>query len=355
MAYTAIPAIGEFGLIENIASIVAPTLAAVPELLTGIGDDCAVFEPAPELLQVATTDLLVEHVHFDLLTTPLKHLGKKAISVNVSDICAMNALPCYALIGLAVPPNFPISMIEEIYRGMSQAAEEYGLAIAGGDTSSSHSGLMISVTMIGEVSPEMITRRNGAGTGDLICVTGTIGGATAGLKLLMREKAIMLEHLKHNESCSSNILADLQEYSEAIKQQLLPHARIDMVKYFHSKNITPSAMIDISDGLSSDLQHLCRRSSTGAIIYEERLPIHASTRQIADEFQDDALTWALTGGEDYQLLFTIAKEAYENIAENTAISVIGEITDAENGINLRDQYGMNIAMESIRGFDHFSA
>ncbi len=355
MAYTAIPAIGEFGLIENIASIVAPTLAAVPELLTGIGDDCAVFEPSPELLQVATTDLLVEHVHFDLLTTPLKHLGKKAISVNVSDICAMNALPCYALIGLAVPPNFPISMIEELYRGMSQAAEEYGLAIAGGDTSSSHSGLMISVTMIGEVSSEMITRRNGACVGDLICVTGTIGGAAAGLKLLMREKAIMLEHLKHNESCNSNILADLQEYSEAIKQQLLPQARIDMVKYFHSKNITPSAMIDISDGLSSDLQHLCRRSSTGAMIYEERLPIHASTRQIADEFQDDTLTWALTGGEDYQLLFTIPKDEYRRIADNTALSVIGEITDAENGINLRDRYGMNIAMESIRGFDHFSA
>ncbi|TLU85784.1 MAG: thiamine-phosphate kinase [Chlorobium sp.] len=355
MPFTAIPEIGEFGLIERIASLVAPTLPAVPELLTGIGDDCAVFRPSAELLQVSTTDILAEQVHFDLLTTPLKHLGSKAISVNVSDICAMNALPRYALVSIAVPASFPVTMIEELYIGMSHAAKEYGLAIAGGDTSSSRSGLVISVTMIGEVSPELITRRSGAKPGDLVCVTGSLGGAAAGLKLLMREKEIMLNHIENNEPYTKSVISDLNEYREAIQQQLLPLARIEIVRLFHAKHLHPSSMIDISDGLSSDLQHLCRHSNTGALIHENHIPIHASTRRIADELQDDALTWALTGGEDYQLLFTLSKEKYQTIADNKAISVIGEMTDPDSGIHLCDMYGMKIDLESIKGFDHFSA
>ncbi len=355
MPFKAIPEIGEFGLINKIAALAAPTLAAVPELLTGIGDDCAVFQPSAELLQVSTTDILAELVHFDLLTTPLKHLGSKAISVNVSDICAMNALPRYALISLAVPQSFPIAMIEELYIGMSHAAKEYGLAIAGGDTSASRSGLVISITIVGEVSPEQLTHRSGAKPGELLCVTGSLGGAAAGLKLLMREKEIMLNHIENNEPYTKNVMADLKEYSEAIQQQLLPLARIDIIRYFHSKNIHPSSMIDISDGLSSDLKHICHKSNTGALIHENHLPIHSSTRRIADELQDDALTWALTGGEDYQLLFTIPREKYQIIADTREISIIGEITDPESGVNLCDRYGMNIDLASISGFDHFSS
>ena len=354
MLYKAMSEIGEFGLIDKIAALAEPTLSAVPELLTGIGDDCAIYRPSDELLQVATTDMLVDQVHFDLLTTPLRHLGSKAISVNVSDICAMNALPRYALISLAIPASFSVAMVEELYQGMSHAAKEYGLAIAGGDSSSSRSGLVISVSMIGEVSEKELTRRSGAGPGELLCITGSLGGAAAGLKLLMREKEIMLNHIENNESYQRNVMADLMEYREAIQRQLLPLARIDIVRFFHSRAIRPSSMIDISDGLSSDLQHLCRQSRVGALIDEGRIPIRSSTRLIADELQDDALTWALTGGEEYQLLFTIPREDYPDIADNKEIAVIGETTDAKEGVLLNDIYGMKIDLSSIRGFDHFT-
>ena len=346
--------IGEFGLINRIAALAETTLPAVPELLTGIGDDCAIYCPSTKLLQVATTDMLVDQVHFDLLTTPLRHLGSKAISVNVSDICAMNALPRYALISLAIPASFSVTMVEELYQGMSHAAKEYGLAIAGGDTSSSRSGLVISISMIGEVAEEELTRRSGAQPGELLCITGSLGGAAAGLKLLMREKEIMLNHIENNECYQRNVMADLKEYREAIQQQLLPLARIDVIRFFHSRNIHPSSMIDISDGLSPDLQHLCRHSNVGAMIDEGRIPIQGSTRRIADELQDDALTWALTGGEEYQLLFTIPKAEYMAIADNREISVIGETTDAQEGVQLSDIYGMKIDLSSIRGFDHFN-
>ncbi|MEI8187230.1 MAG: thiamine-phosphate kinase [Chlorobiaceae bacterium] len=355
MPYNALSGIGEFGLIDKIAAIAESTLYNVPNLVRGIGDDCAVFQPAEGLLQVATTDMLVDQVHFDLLTTPLKLLGSKSISVNVSDICAMNALPRYALISIAVPPSFSVEMIEELYEGMSYAAKEYGVAIAGGDTSSSRSGLVISVSMIGEVAGEQITYRNGAKKGELICVSGSLGGAAAGLRLLMREKEIMLEHIENNEPYNKNVMADLKEYSDAIQHQLLPLARLDIVRLLHAKRVRPSAMIDISDGLSQDLQHICRGSNTGALIHESRIPIHPGTRRIADELQNDALTLALSGGEDYQLLFTISKEDYEAIADDREISVIGEITGSEEGVLLSDIYGMTIDLTSMTGFDHFSS
>ncbi len=355
MPYRAISGIGEFGLIDKIASLAEPTLSAVPELLMGIGDDCAVYEPSKEVLQVATCDMLVDQVHFDLLTTPMNLLGSKAISVNVSDICAINAIPRYALISLAVPSSLSVEMIEELYRGMSHAAREYGLALAGGDTSSSKSGLIISVSMIGEVSENMLTKRSGARPGELICVSGFLGGSAAGLKLLVREKEIMLEHIENNEPYNKSVMADLKEYGEAIQDHLLPIARLDMVRLFHSKNICPSSMIDISDGLSPELQHICKVSNIGALIDENRIPIRALTRRIADELQDDALSWALTGGEDYQLLFTIPKDEYRKIADSKEISVIGETTDAESGLLLRDMYGMTIDLASVKGFDHFNS
>jgi thiamine-monophosphate kinase len=353
MPYKAISDLGEFGLIDRISSLVGPTLDASPNLLTGIGDDCAVYQPTAGMLEVTTTDLLVEKVHFDLLTTPLKHLGSKSISVNVSDICAMNATPQYALIGIAVPPSFSVEMIEELYKGMSHAARIYGVAIAGGDTSVSRSGLFISVTMTGEVSGERLTRRSGAKPGEMICVTGTLGGAAAGLRLLMREKNIMLEHIEHHEPYNKSLMVDLEEYADAIKEQLLPAARIDIIRFFHSRNINPTAMIDISDGLSSDLRHLCNSSGTGAVIHEGRIPVHSGARRIADELRDDALGWSLTGGEDYQLLFTLPKERFPDIAEHDDISIIGEITEKDAGISLVDIYGMSIDLEKLPGYDHF--
>ncbi|NTW56689.1 MAG: thiamine-phosphate kinase [Chlorobiaceae bacterium] len=353
MASNLIPEIGEFGLIGKIAKIAGPTLEAVPKLIEGIGDDCAVYRLSEELLQVSTTDILVDQVHFDLLTTPVKHLGSKAMSVNVSDICAMNAIPRYALVSLAIPPSFPVEMIEELYRGMANAAAEYGVAIAGGDTSSSRSGLVISVAVTGEVTEERIAYRRGASPGDLVCVTGMLGGAAAGLRLLMREKDIMLEHLENRETYDRNLMADLEEYRNAIRSQLLPLARLDIVKFFHSAGIRPTSMIDISDGLSSELQHICRSSNTGALIYENSIPIGPETRLTAEEFQDDALTWALTGGEDYELLFTVPKDSLQDISAHRDISVIGEITPPEEGIFIRDIYGMKIDLAAISGFDHF--
>jgi len=353
MPYKAISDIGEFGLIDRLSKLVEPTLAEAPSLLKGIGDDCAVYRISEYTLQVATTDLLAEQVHFDLLTTPLRHLGSKCISVNVSDICAMNALPSFALISLAVPPSFSVAMIEELYRGMSHAASEYGLAIAGGDTSSSRSGLVITVSMTGETTDECITMRKGAKPGDLICVTGTLGGAAAGLKVLMREKNIMLDHLANNEPYSKSLMADLQEYSIAIQHQLLPAARSDIVRFLHASAITPTAMIDLSDGISSDLRHLCISSDTGAVIFENKIPVNPQAREIADELQEDVITWSLAGGEDYELLFTLPKEQRETVERHKDISIIGEITDKKSGILLTDIYGMTINLGDLAGFDHF--
>jgi thiamine-monophosphate kinase len=354
MSFRPIFEIGEFGLIERLAAITAHTLKQVPEVLEGIGDDCAVYSTGGNTLQVATADLLVEQVHFDLLTTPLHHLGSKAISVNVSDICAMNAVPRYALISIAVPSNLPAEMLEELYRGISHAASLYGVAIAGGDTSSSPNGLTISVSMTGETTSEQLTLRKGASPGDMICVTGTLGGSAAGLKVLMREKATMLEQLRNKEPYDKNVMAELKEYAEAIRHHLLPGARTDIVEFFAEERIVPTSMIDISDGLLSDLGHLCRRSGVGAHIEESRIPVLPEARAIAEEFQQDVFDWALTGGEDYQLLFTLPKLHYDQVAAHRDITVIGQIIEKEEGMLLTDIFGMSIDMAEMKpGFDHF--
>jgi thiamine-monophosphate kinase len=353
MAYKATSEVGEFYLIDRISAIVNPTLAASPGLIAGIGDDCAVWHPAAAMIEVASTDLLLEQVHFDLLTTPVKHLGSKAISVNVSDICAMNAIPRHALVSIAVPPSFPVEMIEELYRGMEASAREYGIAIVGGDTSRSPSGLVLSVTVTGEAEESNVTYRKGAEPGDLVCLTGTLGGSAAGLRVLTREKLIMMEHIEHNEAYEGSIMADLKEYSGAIQQHLLPLARLDIVRFLHERRAQPSAMIDVSDGLGQDLGHICNASGTGALLQENRIPVNSTARLIADELQDDALGWAISGGEDYQLLFTMPHEEYRKIADNRDISVIGEITPKEQGILLKDIYGIEIDLRSLPGFDHF--
>jgi thiamine-monophosphate kinase len=354
MSFKPISEIGEFGLIERLSAISAPTLKNTPALIEGIGDDCAVYRTGGPSLQVATTDLLVEQVHFDLLTTPMHHLGSKSIAVNVSDVCAMNALPEYALVSIAVPGNVSVEMVEQLYAGMAHAAARYGVAIAGGDTSSSPSGLTISVTMTGQADDSRLTLRRGAKPGELICVSGRLGGSAAGLKLLQRERTIMLELLRNNEPYDKDVMAELREYSEAIRCHLLPEARIDLVKFFHEKGVVPTSMIDISDGLTSDLRHICRRSKVGAHIEEGRIPVLTEARAVADEFQDDAITWALSGGEDYQLLFTLPKAMHDEVSGNRDISVIGEILPEEEGMLLTDIFGMTIDLEqSAGGFDHF--
>jgi thiamine-monophosphate kinase len=355
MSFKPLSEIGEFGLIERLSAIALPTLKHTPGLVEGIGDDCAVYQTEGSSLTVSTTDILLEQVHFDLLTTPLHHLGSKAISVNVSDICAMNAHPRYALVSIAIPASVPVEMIETLYKGMSRAASIYGLAIAGGDTSFSPSGLMISVAVTGEVAKDRLTLRKGAMPGDMICITGILGGAAAGLQVLMREKNLMMEHLRNNETYDKNVMAELEEYTAAIRCQLLPEARLDIVNYFHENDIVPTSMIDVSDGLTSDLGHICKRSNTGAHIYEGRIPLLSEARAIADEFQEDTITWALTGGEDYQLLFTVPKTRFQTIAKHRDISIIGEITPPEEGILMTDIYGMTIDLSGIRGFDHFKS
>ena len=353
MSFKPISDIGEFGLIERIASIVAPTCETKSRLIEGIGDDCAVYELSSSTVQVATTDLLLEHVHFDLLTTPLQHLGSKAISVNISDICAMNAKPCYALVSIALPSKASIEFVETVYRGMSETARLYNTALAGGDTSASSGGVAISVMVAGEIEKEKIAYRKGAQPGDLVCVTGSLGGAAAGLRALMREKNVMLEHVKHGETYDKDVMSNLEEYSEAIRQQLLPSARVDIIDFFHKHSIVPTSMIDISDGLASDLAHICKRSGVGAYIEESRIPIFSQARHIADEFQEDAVNYALSGGEDYQLLFTLKAEQFSAIASHPDISVIGKITPEEEGLLLSDIYGMNIDMSTLGGFNHF--
>ncbi|MGC8774395.1 MAG: thiamine-phosphate kinase [Chlorobaculum sp.] len=354
MSFKPISEIGEFGLIDQLAKLTAPSARRRPELIEGIGDDCAVWQSDESVVQVATTDILTEHVHFDLLTTPLHHLGSKAISVNVSDICAMNAMPDYALVSIAVPPKMPVEMVEELYKGINHAAEIYGLAIAGGDTSSSASGLFISISMTGTTTPELLTLRKGTSPGDLVCVTGTLGGSTAGLHLLQREKATMIEQMRNNEPYNKEVMAELQEYAEAIRSHLLPEARIDIIDFFSEEGIVPTAMIDISDGLAADLAHLCHRSGVGAKIDESKLPVLPEARAVAEEFQQDVFDWALTGGEDYQLLFTVPKKEYDLIASHRDITVIGEITEKEKGMMLTDIFGMTIDMADMkRGYDHF--
>ncbi len=354
MSFKPISDIGEFGLIKRIASIVAPTCETKPRLIKGIGDDCAVYELSSSTVQVATTDLLLEHVHFDLLTTPLQHLGSKSLSASISDICAMNAKPCYALVSIALPQKASVEFVETVYRGMSEAARLYSTALAGGDTSASSGGVAISVMAAGETEKEKISYRKGACPGDLVCVTGSLGGAAAGLRVLMREKDVMLEHLRHGETYDKDIMSDLEEYSEAIRQQLLPSARVDIIDFFHKHSIVPTSMIDISDGLASDLAHICKRSGVGAYIEESRIPILSQARHIADEFQEDAVNYALSGGEDYQLLFTLKPEQFSAIASHPDISIIGKITPKEDGLILTDIYGTNIDMKTLGGFDHFS-
>lgn len=306
--------LGEFGLIQHLTENIKLQNKST---IKGVGDDAAVINYTNKQT-VVTTDLLVEGIHFDLLYTPLKHLGYKAVAVNLSDVYAMNAQPKQITVSLAVSNRISVEALEELYEGMLLACNIYGVDLVGGDTTSSTSGLIISITALGEAEEKELVYRDGAKENDLICVSGDLGGAFMGLQLLEREKQI------YNEN--PNVQPDFSGFDYVLERQLKPEPRKDVIDMFKEIGVKPTAMIDVSDGLSSDLIHICQQSKVGCTIYEDKLPLDHQTITVAEEMKLDATVCALNGGEDYELLFTISLDDYEKIKEQQRVSVIGHIT-----------------------------
>jgi thiamine-monophosphate kinase len=319
---TEISLLGEFGLIEHLTKNIE--LQNVSSIL-GVGDDAAVIDHFGKQ-SVITTDLLIEGVHFDLTYTPLKHLGYKSVIVNLSDIYAMNATPTQITLSIGFSNRFSLEALDEFYEGVYAACAAYGVDLIGGDTSSSQKGLIISVTAIGEVLPEKIVRRNTARPGDLLCCSGDLGAAYVGLLFLEREKKIFLE--------SPQVQPDLEGEKYVISKLLKPEARKDIIEFFEEKEIVPTAMMDISDGLSSEILHICKQSGVGCRLYEEKIPIADEMRNAAYKFEIDPTACALSGGEDYELLFTLAQSEYDKLVLNEQISVIGYMTELGEGTKI---------------------
>ncbi|HEY1039894.1 MAG TPA: thiamine-phosphate kinase, partial [Bacteroidia bacterium] len=301
---TELSALGEFGLIDHLTKHIEIKNAST---VKGVGDDAAVLE-YKDMVTLVSTDMLVEGIHFDLSYMPLRHLGYKAVTVNLSDICAMNAMPKQITVSIAVSSRFPVEAIEELYAGITSACNNYQVDLVGGDTTSSLSGLIISVTAIGEAKKENVTYRNGAKEKDLICVSGDLGGAYMGLQLLEREKAVFKEN--------PNVQPDLDGNDYILERQLKPEARIDIPIILEKLGVKPTSMIDISDGLASELFHLCNQSGLGCELYEEKIPIDPMTYDRAREFGLDPTVCALSGGEDYELLFTVPLSEHEKVSNN---------------------------------------
>ncbi len=337
---TEIGTLGEFGLIEHLTSRFE---IRNPSTVKGVGDDAAVIDNKG-FLTVVSTDMLVEGIHFDLMYFPLKHLGYKSVVVNLSDICAMNARPRQLTVSIAVSNRFSVEALEELYSGIEAACKTYGVDLVGGDTTSSHKGLIISVTAIGQGEKNKLTYRSGARPGDLICVTGDLGAAYLGLQLLEREKQLYLE--------DPSIQPDLENQQHAVGRFLKPEARLDMIDIFEKAQLVPTAMIDISDGLSSDLMHICKQSKVGAYIEETGVPIHPEAKMLALKFQIDPINCALNGGEDYELLFTIRPEDLEKVRLLPDIYIAGEITEASGGVKLHTSGGKRLDLFA-QGWKHF--
>ena len=333
--------LGEFGLIEKLTSKFE---IKNKSSILGIGDDAAIIEGNDESSIVVSTDMLVEGVHFNMMYTPLMHLGYKSVIVNLSDIVAMNAVPEQITVSLAISNRFSVEALEEIYLGIHKACELYNGDLVGGDTTSSLSGLIISITAIGKAKKERITKRSGAKEHDLIVVTGDLGGAFMGLQILEREKSVYKEN--------PGVQPDLDGHDYILERQLKPEARVDVTKLLTDLEVLPSSMIDISDGLASELIHICEASKVGCQVYDEKLPIDPETYNTARDFELDPSTCALNGGEDYELLFTVAQVDYDKIKGNPNFTVIGHITDATVGMNLVDKNGGVIAL-SAQGWNHF--
>jgi thiamine-monophosphate kinase len=311
--------LGEFGLIKHLTEQIE---LEQDSSLKGVGDDAAVIDNK-DLMTVLSTDMLTEGVHFDLSYVPLKHLGYKSVVVNLSDIYAMNAEPKQILVSIAISNRFKLTAVEELYQGMLLACKKYKVDLVGGDTTSSLSGLVISITAIGTAKKEKLAYRDGAKQGNLLCVSGDLGGAYVGLQVLEREKAVFKENPK--------LQPDLEGKDYILERQLKPEARRDVVELLNELKITPSAMIDVSDGLSSEILHLCTQSNLGVELYEEKIPIDPLTFETAREFNLDPTVCALSGGEDYELLFTIDAKDYDKIKNSMDISVIGHMTNPEKG------------------------
>jgi len=316
---TEISSLGEFGLIDHLTKNIEIKNASS---ILGVGDDAAVIDHFGKQT-VLTTDLLIENIHFDLAYTPLLHLGYKSVIANLSDIYAMNATPTQLLVSLGFSNRFSLEALDEFYEGIYAACEKYGVDIVGGDTSSSQKGFIISITAIGEVSPDKFVQRSTAVKGDLLCCSGDLGAAYLGLIFLEREKKIFLEN--------PNIKPDLEGEKYVIGRILKPEASKKTIDFFEKEQITPTSMIDISDGLSSEILHICKQSNVGCLLYEEKIPIAEETRNAAYKFELDPTACALSGGEDYELLFTIRPDDYDKLILNENISVIGYMTDPEEG------------------------
>ena len=343
--------LGEFGLIERFAKNITTKNDTT---IQGIGDDCAILAPTEGMRSVVTTDLLMEGVHFDLTYVPLRHLGYKAVMVNLSDVFAMNAQPRQITVSLAVSSKFSVEDIEELYAGMRLACEKWGVDIVGGDTTASLTGLAISITAIGEARPEDIVLRSGAKPTDLICVSGNLGAAYMGLQLLEREKVIYNEQVEEARRSGNKeqmeLLRDAQpdfsgrEY--LLERQLKPEARGDIIAALKQAGVHPTSMMDISDGLSSELMHICKQSQTGCRIYEERLPLDYQTAAMAEELNLNVSTCALNGGEDYELLFTVPLALNDTVSALEDIHIIGYITEAEKGQALVTRDGGEFALKA---------
>jgi len=336
---TELSALGEFGLIERLAARVQ---LSNPTTVKGIGDDAAVIDPEG-LQQVVTTDMLLEGVHFDLSYAPLRHLGYKAIVVNLSDVYAMNAEPRQVTVALGLSNRFPVEAVDELYEGMLLACRNYGVDLVGGDTCSSRSGLVIAVTAIGSARAEDIVYRHGAKDKELVVVSGDLGGAYMGLQILEREKAVFSE---------TGAQPELEGHDYILERQLKPEARRDIVQLLRTLGAKPTAMIDISDGLASEAIHLARASGLGVRLYDEKLPIDPTTYNTARDFNLDPSTCALNGGEDYELLFTIAQTDYAKIKGNPSLTVVGHMVDATSGYRLVDRQGGEHELKA-QGWDAF--
>lgn len=335
--------LGEFGLIDHLTKTFENNL---PSTIKGIGDDAAVVYISDEESMLVSTDFLIEGVHFNLMYMPLKHLGYKAVAVNVSDICAMNGVAEQITVSIAVSSRFPVEALEELYAGIKLACNNYKVDLIGGDTTSSLTGLVISMTVIGRAKNNEIVYRSGAKEHDLLVVTGDLGGAYMGLQVLEREKEVY----KANPS----IQPDLDGHDYIIERQLKPEARKDVIGYLKELEVIPTSMIDISDGLASEILHLCKASNVGCHVYDEKIPIDAQTSVAAIDFNLDPNTCALNGGEDYELLFTISQADYEKIKGSPHMTVIGHMTDPSDGVYYVDKNGSAIEL-TAQGWNHFKS
>ena len=337
---TALSSLGEFGLIEHLTTQFKINNKST---ITGIGDDAAILNFKGESV-VVTTDFLVEGVHFDLSYMPLKHLGYKAVVVNLSDVYAMNAMASQITVSIAVSNRFTLEAMEALYQGIQTAAKTYGVDVVGGDTTSSISGMTLSVSAIGHVKASKAVKRNGAKSNDLLVISGDIGAAYLGLQVLEREKEVFKVNPKNQP--------ELERYSYIIERQLKPEARKDIVTLLNDLKVQPTSMIDISDGLSSEVIHLCKQSEVGCNLYEEKIPLDPQVILTCEEFNIDSTTIALSGGEDYELLMTISQADYPKIKANPNLTVIGHMTEKASGIHLvtRAQEKIPLVAQGWNGF-----